>query len=154
MSLLLMIRKLDKMDKKIIEMLLENCRRPFREIADEVDLSESSVRKRVLKLHEEGVIEKFTICLKSDLDEKRIQAFLTVIPNAENLKGLIRDVNSYSEISEIHSLAGRCGLLIKVCVPDLTELDALIESFKARNDVQQVESVCVILRTIKEERCI
>jgi DNA-binding Lrp family transcriptional regulator len=147
-----MFKKLDKTDKRIIEMLLENCRRPFREIADEVGLSESTVRKRVIKLQEEGIISKFTICLNPDLGEKKIQAFLTVLPKSENLKDLIRDINPYPELTEIYSLAGKCGLLIKANVSDLTELDALIETFKARTDVEQVESVCVVLRSIKEDR--
>lgn len=145
-----MIKKRDKKDQKIIEMLLENCRRPFREIADEVGLSESTIRKRIIKLQEEGIIEKFTICLGKDLEEKRIQAFLTIIPKSENLKELLREIRPYPELTEIHSLAGRCGLIVKVNVPDLSELDALIEVFKARSDIEQVESVCIVLSSIKE----
>jgi len=147
----LLLKKLDKTDRRIIEMLIEDCRRPYREIAEEVGLSESTVRKRVVKLIDEGIIEKFTVCLNKDLDEKKIQAFLTILPKSENLKDLIRDIKPYPELSEIYSLAGRCGLLIKVNVPDLSELDALVEALKARNDVEQVESVCVVLKSVKEE---
>jgi len=146
------MKKLDKTDRKIITMLMEDSRRPYREIADEVGLSESTVRKRVIKLQEEGVIDKFTIRLGEDLDEKKISAFLTLIPKSENLKDLIRDIRPYPELAEIFSLAGRCGLLIKVNVSDLAELDALVESLKARGDIEQVESVCVVLRSIKEDR--
>lgn len=146
------MKKLDKTDRKIITMLMEDSRRPYREIADEVGLSESTVRKRVIKLQEEGVIDKFTIRLSEDLDEKKISAFLTLIPKSENLKDLIRDIRPYPELAEIFSLAGRCGLLIKVNVSDLAELDALVESLKARGDIEQVESVCVVLRSIKEDR--
>ena len=146
------MKKLDKTDRKIITMLMDDSRRPYREIADEVGLSESTVRKRVIKLQEEGVIDKFTIRLGEDLDEKKISAFLTLIPKSENLKDLIRDIKPYPELSEIFSLAGRCGLLIKVNVSDLAELDALVESLKARGDIEQVESVCVVLRSIKEDR--
>jgi len=146
------MKKLDKTDRKIITMLMDDSRRPYREIADEVGLSESTVRKRVIKLQEKGVIDKFTIRLGEDLDEKKISAFLTLIPKSENLKDLIRDIKPYPELSEIFSLAGRCGLLIKINVSDLAELDALIESLKARGDIEQVESVCVVLRSIKEDR--
>ncbi len=147
-----MLKKLDRMDRKIIEMLLENSRRPFREIADVVGLSESTIRKRVIKLQEHGIIDKFTIRLGENLDEKKIHAFITVLPKSENLKDLIRDIRPYPELAEIYSLAGKCGLLVKVNVSDLTELDALIESFKARGDIEQVESVCVVLRRIKEDK--
>jgi len=55
------MKNLDEKDKCILEMLIADSRRPYREIAEEVGLSESTVRKRVIKLQEEGVIEKFTI---------------------------------------------------------------------------------------------
>ena len=56
----IVMKDLDEKDKKIIEMLFENSRRPYHEIAEEVGLSESTVRKRVIKLQEGGIIEKFS----------------------------------------------------------------------------------------------
>ncbi|MFX1327115.1 MAG: Lrp/AsnC family transcriptional regulator, partial [Promethearchaeota archaeon] len=57
------MKNLDDKDKRILEMLLEDSRRPYHEIGVDprVQLSESTVRKRVIRLQEEGVIEKFTI---------------------------------------------------------------------------------------------
>ena len=75
------MKNLDDKDKRILEMLLEDSRRPYHEIAKDpkVLLSESTVRKRVVKLQDEGVIEKFTIKICRE-DERCIIAFLTLIP--------------------------------------------------------------------------
>ncbi|MGQ4874849.1 MAG: Lrp/AsnC family transcriptional regulator [Promethearchaeia archaeon] len=144
------MKELDDKDKKILEMLMEDGRRPYREIADEIGLSESTVRKRVIRLQEMGVIEKFTVKVCQD-EERCIMAFITVIPNNEkNIKDLLRETQVLPQCEEVYFLAGECGILIKVKVPEITELDALIESFRARSDVQSVERICVVLKPIKQ----
>lgn len=145
------MKNLDNKDKRILEMLLEDSRRPYHEIAADphVQLSESTVRKRVIKLQEEGVIEKFTIKICRE-DERCIIAFLTLIPKSlAETKELLREAQVLPQCEEVYFLAGECGVLIKVNVPEIIELDALIESFRARADVRSVERVCVVLRPIK-----
>ncbi|MFW9897741.1 MAG: Lrp/AsnC family transcriptional regulator [Candidatus Thorarchaeota archaeon] len=143
------MKNLDDKDKKIIEMLLEDARRPYREIADEVGLSESTVRKRVVRLQEGGIIEKFTIKICRE-EERCIYAFITLIPkNESQIKELLRETIILPQCEEVYKLDGRCGVLLKVNVPDTNELDALIESFRARSDIDTVERVCVVLKPIK-----
>ena len=143
------MKNLDEKDKKIIEMLLEDARRPYREIADEVGLSESTVRKRVVRLQEGGIIEKFTIKICRE-EERCIYAFITLIPkNESEIKDLLRETIVLPQCEEVFKLDGRCGVLIKVNVPDTNELDALIESFRARGDINSVERICVVLKPIK-----
>ena len=143
------MKNLDGKDKQILEMLIEDSRRPYREIAEVIGLSESSVRKRVIKLQDEGVIEKFTIKICRE-DERCIMAFLTLIPKSESeIKELLRETQVLPQCEEVYFLAGQCGVLVKVNVPEINELDALIESFRGRSDVKSVERVCVVLKPIK-----
>jgi DNA-binding Lrp family transcriptional regulator len=143
------MKNLDDKDKKILDMLIEDSRRPYREIADVVDLSESTIRKRVIKLQEDGVIEKFTIKICRE-DERCIVAFVTLIPKSQSeIKELLRETQVMPQCEEVYFLAGECGILVKVNVPEINELDALLESFKARSDVRSVERVCVVLKPIK-----
>lgn len=143
------MKNLDQKDKRILEMLIEDSRRPYREIAEDVGLSESTVRKRVIKLQDDKVIEKFTIRICRE-DERCIIAFLTVIPNNESeIKELVRETQIVPQCEEVYFLAGQCGVLIKVNVPEISELDALVENFRGRNDVKSVERICVVLKPIK-----
>lgn len=145
------MKNLDEKDKRILEMLLEDSRRPYHEIATDskVNLSESTIRKRVIKLQEGGIIEKFTIKLCRE-DERCIYAFLTLIPkNESEIKDLLRETVILPQCEEVYKLDGRCGILIKVNVPDTNELDAILEMFHSRTDIESVERVCIVLKPIK-----
>ncbi|TFG25933.1 MAG: Lrp/AsnC family transcriptional regulator [Promethearchaeota archaeon] len=143
------MKNLDEKDKKILELLIEDSRRTYGNIAEYVDLSESTIRKRVDKLQKEGVIEKFTIKICRE-EERCIYAFITLIPHNESeMKDLLRETQIIPQCEEVYFLAGQCGVLIKVNVPEITELDVLIETFRGRSDVKSVERVCVVLKPIK-----
>jgi Lrp/AsnC family leucine-responsive transcriptional regulator len=143
------MKNLDEKDKQILEMLIEDSRRPYREIGDVIGLSESTIRKRVIKLQDENVIEKFTIKVCRE-DERCIIAFITLIPRSQSeLKELLREAQILPQCEEVYFLAGECGILVKVNVPEITELDAVIENFRGRSDVKGVERVCVVLKPIK-----
>ena len=58
---------LDKTDIRILKLLANDSRISYAEIAREVHLSRMAVRERVMKMLEEGIIERFTVQLNSKL---------------------------------------------------------------------------------------
>ena len=63
------MRTLDETDFEILRLLTEDARRPYREIADAVDLSSPSVSDRVGRLRDMGIIRRFTL----DLDRSKLR---------------------------------------------------------------------------------
>ncbi len=63
------MRDLDDTDIEILRLLAEDGRRPYSEIADRVDLSAPAVSDRVDRLHEAGVIRRFTV----DIDRSTLR---------------------------------------------------------------------------------
>ena len=61
--------ELDDTDRRILELLAADARRPYSDIADEVGLSPPAVSDRVAKLREAGVLRRFTV----DLDRARLR---------------------------------------------------------------------------------
>jgi DNA-binding Lrp family transcriptional regulator len=63
------MQELDETDQQILRMLVDDARRPFREIADVVDLSPPAVSDRVTRLQKQGVIRRFT----TELDRSKLR---------------------------------------------------------------------------------
>jgi Lrp/AsnC family leucine-responsive transcriptional regulator len=92
---------LDETDLEILRMLVSDSRRPYREIADEVDLSAPAVSDRVSRLREQGVIRQFTV----DIDRQQLRegtpvlVRLTVAPNAvTDVKDAVRDLEAIEHL--------------------------------------------------------
>ncbi len=52
---------MDEKDRKIIELLTENARIPFTEIAKKLGVTETTVRKRIEEMESKKIIKKYTI---------------------------------------------------------------------------------------------
>lgn len=59
---------MDEIDIKILEILRQDSRTKYVKIAEIVDLTEGAVRRRVKKMLEQGVIRKFTIETKAEVE--------------------------------------------------------------------------------------
>jgi len=54
---------MDEIDFSILRILSDNCRAPYEAIARSVSLTGNAVRERIKKLVEDGVIERFWLCV-------------------------------------------------------------------------------------------
>ena len=72
------MKKLDKVDKKIIQILQKNARTPLKEIAAQVFLSSPSVSARIEKLEHEGVITGYSAKVKPLYLNYHIKAFINL----------------------------------------------------------------------------
>ena len=62
--------KLDEIDHKILDMLIENTRMPFTDIAKALEVSAGTVHIRVRKMEESGIIKSSTLTV--DYDKNRV----------------------------------------------------------------------------------
>ncbi|WP_430504903.1 winged helix-turn-helix transcriptional regulator [Haloparvum sp. PAK95] len=72
------MRTLDDVDREILRLLLEDARRPYSDIADQVDLSAPAVSDRVDRLEEIGVIEGFSVRIDDETVSEGIEALVTL----------------------------------------------------------------------------
>ncbi|WP_049985327.1 AsnC family transcriptional regulator [Halobellus rufus] len=70
---------LDETDVRILELLVEDGRRAYSDIAEAVDLSPPAVSDRIERLRESGVIRRFTV----DLDRSQLRAGVPVLVTLE-----------------------------------------------------------------------
>lgn len=69
---------IDDTDREILELLLEDSRRPFSDIAQQVDLSGPAVSDRVERLRERGLIRRFAIDLDRSMLREGQQVLITI----------------------------------------------------------------------------
>jgi len=98
--------KIDETDKKILSILKENARKHFTDIAQQLDVSEATVRNRVKCLERNGVIKKYTI----DLNPKEIGYNMVAILGLDvSPENLLSSVNELRDIEEVKWAAKSTG---------------------------------------------
>ncbi|MDC0169680.1 AsnC family transcriptional regulator [Candidatus Nitrosopelagicus sp.] len=80
---------MDILDMKILSRLLNNCRKPDRQIGRELGISGGAVGSRISKMEKLGIIEKF--CLKVEPPLLGLNMFYIVV-NTQNQKDIIKNV--------------------------------------------------------------
>lgn len=92
--------KIDDTDEKLIKILSEDSRKSIKDISEELGLSIITVKKRVQRLMDEGIIKKFTIILNPELFGNRITALVTVHPAAHRQNEIINKIAEMKEVEE------------------------------------------------------
>ena len=136
------------MDHKILEELKNNSRISFSEISQKIDKTEATVRRRVKKLREEGIITRFTIDFNID-SKQSISATIKAIPDFKDIKRILKQLRDIEEIKHIWRLSGDCGLLMKVDISTIDKFNPLIEEKISQIQGIKIVETCFITDIIK-----
>ena len=137
----------DATNKELIQLLNENGRRSFTELASQVGISEASARQRVNKLVATGIIRIAAIPNASAIGFTR--KAMIGIRHEGSLGPLAEKMRSLPEVSKVVVTAGGFDLLIEVVCRDDEHLVKLInESIRSIAGVQTTETFVYL----KEEK--
>ncbi|MFX0082944.1 MAG: Lrp/AsnC family transcriptional regulator [Candidatus Hodarchaeota archaeon] len=139
---------MDIVDLKILELLKDDSRMSFNEISKSVGKTEATVRRRVKKLTEEGVIRKFTIDYAID-NKPRTRATVKVEPDFKEIKRILKELLEIEEITNLWRLSGDCGLFMKVEIPSIEQFNPLIEEKISQIKGVKIVETCFITDVIK-----
>ncbi len=139
---------LDAIDLVILEELKEDSRRSYREIADTVGKTEATIRRRVKKMLNKNIIEKFTIDFNLN-NTPKVHATVKIEPNFKDIKKIIKELNQIEEITNIWRLSGDCGLLITLEIPSIEDFNPIIEEKITQIDGVKIIETCFITDIIK-----
>ena len=139
---------MDIVDLKILELLKENSRMSFNDISQNVGKTEATIRRRVKKLTEEGIIKKFTIDFIID-NKPRTRATVKVEPDFKEIKRILKELLEIEEITDIWRLSGDCGLFMKVEIPSIEQFNPLIEEKISQINGVKIVETCFITDVIK-----
>ncbi len=134
---------MDSTDKQILSILEKNSRTPFTEIADQLGVSEGTVRNRISRLEEENVIERYTI----DTDVRGQTAILTA------------DVKTDTDFSELFSklpeniqvfeVAGDHDIVMKFSRESTEKLNQVVDSIRMLEEVKDTTTYPVLKKREK-----
>ncbi len=129
---------LDTIDQGILYYLQQNSRQPITVIADELNLSDNTVRNRIKKLEENGIIEQYSIAISYDeanilhyylfICTARVSERETLAAKAPEIPGVVEVVTVMTGKENVHvKAAAMTKQEITQIAHRLDELDLIID---------------------------
>ena len=115
--------KLDGIDKKILQMLMENSWRPILEIAKNIGISGAAIHQRLRKLEKQNLIIGSSIKVNTKILGYTTMAFIGIfLDRATNNKTVVNQLKEIKEILECHYTTGDWSVLAKLICKDNEDL--------------------------------
>ena len=118
----------DQLDLRIIRSLDGEGRKPFRQIAEELSVSDSTVRKRINRMLEDGIIKEFNVLLNYQALGRIIKAFIGLRVNPGKHREIVEHLERNPDIQVLYRTTGDVDLFVELICRDMEELNDFLES--------------------------
>lgn len=112
----------DEIDKKLLELLQNDCKQTNKELSMKLNLSVTAVYERIKKLEREHVIDKYVALVKKEKVDKAFVAFCHVklVQHSQDyVMKFEKEVTNLAEVLECYHISGDYDYLLKVLVKDM-----------------------------------
>lgn len=149
--------KLDKVDRKILEILQRNAKITNAQLSKEIGLSPAPTLERVKKLEQSGVIDSYHAKLNTSKIGLGISTFVQIKltgHDKESIRTFISAINKIDEVIECHHVTGSSDFILRVIAKDIASYQQLM--LDKVNEVPVVDSLqsLVILSTFKDSKAL
>ena len=135
---------MDDLDREIMGILRRDSRTPYTEIADQVGTSEGTVRNRVERLIDDGIIERFTIATQTGNVKAMIEVSVDVNVDTHAVTDHMAE---WPEVDFVWQVSGEEDIVLVVDCADTAGVNELITQARELEEVVSTKT-----RLILDER--
>jgi Lrp/AsnC family leucine-responsive transcriptional regulator len=118
---------MDAIDRQLIDLLRDNARLPYAELARKVGLSAPAVHERVGKLESAGVIRGYRADISPDQLGYPLTAVIGIVQDSSgDTEAVLDALREHDEIESCYFMAGEESFLCKARVKTIGDLERLI----------------------------
>jgi Lrp/AsnC family transcriptional regulator, leucine-responsive regulatory protein len=136
---------MDDLDHRLLELLQEDGRRTYSDMAGVVGLSVAAVKRRVDRMQEDGVITGFTV----QVDHRRlgwgVEAFTELrYAGTTGIKDIVATATTVPEVQAVYTIAGDPDALVHVRVRDVPHLQQVIDRLRNAGPIAGTKTLLVL----------
>ncbi len=135
--------EIDNTDLKILEILMQDAKKPYTEVAKKVFVSQGTVHVRMTKLEQAGVVEKTTLKINYSKLGYDITAFIGIYLQKSALyEQVLEKLKTIPEITNIHYTTGNYSMFVKIHCKDTNHLkEVLHEKMQMVEGIERTETM-------------
>ena len=145
--------KLDDIDRQILDMLIENTRTPFTDIAKKLLISAGTVHVRVKKMEEAGIIIGSSLTLDY---EKLGYAFIAYVgvflQNTSQTKFVMERINQIPFVTVAHVTTGKFNIFCKIRAKNTNHAKDVIYQLDDIEGVYRTETMISLEESLNDKK--
>ena len=138
---------MDKTDERIIQLLRQDSRAAFVEIAPKVGLSEAAVRRRISNLVKDRTIRRFTIEVDEPKTSTSAITVVSVSPSAPTAD-VSKKLTSVKGVDTVYETTGTFDIAAIIKGESISEVNKSVEEIRRLEGVLKTETT-IILQTLR-----
>lgn len=143
---------LDELDEKILNMIADDARIPFLEVARKCNVSGAAIHQRMQKLQQAGVIKGSQYLFDPELVGNGTCAFVGILlKDPSDSERVVEELQRVPEVVECHYTTGNYDLFIKIYAHDNAHLLSLIHDKLQPIGIQRSETMVSFHEPIKRQ---
>ena len=147
------INKLDEVDHQILDILIDNTRIPFTDIAKKLLISAGTVHVRVKKMEEAGLIKGSSLNLDYVKLDYSFIAYVGIFLEKNRMtEKVLTDLNAIPYVTVAHITTGRFNIFCKVRAKDTKSAKDIIFSIDDISGVQRTETMISLEESINDKK--
>ncbi len=147
------MRKLDRTDRMILEILQKDGRIAISELASKINLSTTPCSERVKRLERDGVIMGYYARLSPELLERNLLVFLEIKLSAKSgdvFDQVARDLVEIPEVMECHLISGEFDYLVKARLKEMSAYRKLLGDLLKKLPSSASSHSYIVMEEVKE----
>ena len=145
--------KLDEIDHQILEMLIENTRVPFTDIAKKLLISAGTVHVRVKKREDYGLVKGSSLILDYDKLGYTFIAYVGLyVKDTSNIKFILERIKEIPNVTVAHITTGKFNVFCKIRAKGTTNAKNIIFRLDDIDGVYRTESMISLEESINDKK--
>ena len=118
---------MDTLDLKILASLDADTRRPYADLARELEVSQPTIADRVKRLESRGVVRGTMLCIDYARLGFTVTAFVRLRTTPLHKQGLVEAAREIPQIIEMHQITGEDCMIARIVARSVDELASILD---------------------------
>ena len=131
---------MDSLDQQLLGLLRIDARTGIAELSKKLGVARATVRNRIKRLEQSGLIVGYGVRLSSDNSSDGIRAWMSIAIEGNRTSEVVRILLGEPAIASLHDTNGRWDLLAEVRATSIAELSEILERVRKIKGIETTET--------------
>jgi len=131
---------MDDLDQRLLAALKRDGRAPLSELAALLGVSRATVRTRIERLQQHGIIRRFTVETAQDVVDAPVRGLMMLSISGPGAERVMLRLTGHPAVRQVHSTNGKWDLIVEIGTETLAALDAVLFELRRLPGVETSET--------------